>query len=150
MSAITALHRGRRRAEALMVDRAVVRRKTDESINEDFEVIPVYEIIYGAPVNGVCGAPVKLQTYEGHEVEREATGQTVIQQRSTVHFPAGAFLTMPGDIVTVVASFDPLLVGRSWRIVQEYPVKTFMTAYRVFVDETIGEPVPPLPEIEEG
>ena len=133
-----------------MTDRAVVRRKTGETTNAAFEVIPVYDIIYGAPVGGVYGARMKLQTYEGHEVERESAGQTVVQQRSSAHFPVGALHVVPGDIVTVVASFDPLLVGRSWRIVQEYPVKTYATAYRVFVDENIGERVPPLPEIEEA
>ena len=124
-----------------MRDRGVVRRKVGETENEAFEVIPVYEIVYGQPVDGVYGAPVKLQTYEGHEVEREATGQTVVQQRSSAHFPVGSFHPLPGDVLTLVSSFDPLLVGRSWRIVQEYPVKTFMTAYRVFVDENIGEEV---------
>lgn len=116
-----------------MQDRAVVRRKTGETTNEDFEVVPVYDVIYRGRV--------KIQTYEGHEVEREAAGQTVVQQRSSAHFPVGGFHPLPGDVLTIVSSFDPLLEGRSWRIVQEYPVKTFATAYRVFVDENIGEEV---------
>lgn len=117
-----------------MQDSCTVCRKTGETVDEDtFEVVPVYETVYEGRV--------KLQTYEGHEVAREAAGQTVVQQRSSAHFPVGAFHPLPGDIVTVVAAFDPLLVGREWRIVQEYPVKTFATAYRVFVDENVGEEV---------
>lgn len=137
MSAIYQVMRGRRAAERLMVDRAAVRRKTGETVGENtWQTVPVYETVYVGRM--------KLQTYEGHEVDREAAGQIVVQQRSTIHFPVGSFRSKPGDIVTVTESFDPLLVGRSWRIVQEYPVKTFATAYRVFVDENIGEIVPPL------
>ena len=134
MAAIDAITRARRRAEALMQDLCTVRRKTGETVDEDtFEVVPVYETVYEGRV--------KLQTYEGHEVEREAAGQSVVQQRSSAHFPVGGFHPLPGDVLTIVSSFDPLLEGRSWRIVQEYPVKTFATAYRVFVDENIGEEV---------
>ena len=143
MASLAVTLRGRHAAESLMRDVCVVRRKTGESVDEvSFEVTPTYDTIYTGRV--------KMQTYEGHETERESAGQTVVQQRSSAHFPVGALHVVPGDIVTVVAAFDPLLVGRSWRIVQEYPVKTFMTAYRVFVDENIGERVPPLPEIEEA
>ena len=118
-----------------MVDSCTVRRKTGEAVDEvTFKVTPIYETVYTGRV--------KMQTYEGHEVAREAAGQTVVQQRSSAHFPVGALHVVPGDVVTVTASLDPLMVGRSWRIVQEYPVKTFATAYRVFVDENIGEEVP--------
>ena len=117
-----------------MQDLCTVRRKTGETVDEDtFDVVPVYETVYEG-----C---VKIQTYEGHEIERQAVGQSVVQQRSSAHFPVGAFRPLPGDVLTIVSSFDPLLEGRSFRIVQEYPVKTFMTAYRVFVDENIGEEV---------
>ena len=118
-----------------MQDSCTVRRKTGETVDEDtFDVVPIYETVYTGRV--------KMQTYEGHEVERESAGQTVVQQRSSAHFPVGSFHPIPGDILTITASHDDLLVDRAFRIVQEYPVKTFATAYRVFVDENIGEEVP--------
>ena len=117
-----------------MVDSCTVRRKTGEAVDEvTFKVTPIYETVYEGRV--------KMQTYEGHEVAREAAGQTVVQQRSSAHFPVGSFHPIPGDILTITASHDDLLVDRAFRIVQEYPVKTFATAYRVFVDENIGEEV---------
>ena len=135
MAALAVTLRGRRAAESLMLDTCTVRRKSGETVAEvTFEVTPTYDTIYTGRV--------KMQTYEGHEVEREAAGQLVVQQRSSAHFPVGALHVVPGDVVTVTASLDPLMVGRSWRITQEYPVKTHATAYRVFVDENIGEPVP--------
>ena len=79
----------------------------------------------------------KLQTYEGHEQTLPAGPSTVVQQRMTIHFPAGAFACLPGDLATCTASRDPLLVGRKFRITQAYPVKEHATSYRVFVDELI-------------
>ena len=129
----------RRRAERLMTAECVVRRPTGEMVTdpETFELIPEYTVVY----QGRC----KPQTYDPHEMAREVAGGTQIVQRSNVHFPVGAFRSKTGDVITVTDSTDPLLVGRSYQIVQEVPVKEHATAYRVFVDENLGEEVPPWP-----
>lgn len=118
-----------------MTATCVVRRLNGTTLTEDFEVVPNYDVLY----LGRC----KSQTFEGYEQTSESAGATVTVQRSSVHFPVGAFRTAPGDVVTVVSSTDPLLVGKSMRIVQDYPVKEHATAYRVFVDENVGQEVPP-------
>lgn len=132
-----ALSRGRRMAEKLMTDTCVIRRATGEMVeNPDFTVSPAYETVY----TGKCRA----QTYEGHETTLTAAEGTNVVQRSTVQLPVGEYSPRPGDIVTFTSSHDPLLVGRHFRIVQRYPVKSHATAYRVFVDENVTENLPPL------
>lgn len=130
---------GRAAAERLMLDQIGIRRPTGATVTDPvtLKVTRVYDVIYEGKA--------KLQTYEGHEVTRDVVSATDVQQRSSVHFPVGALRTKPGDVVTVLSSVDTLLVGRSYRIVQDYPVKTHATAYRVFVDENVGEEVPPWP-----
>ena len=129
---------GRALAESLMTDQIVVRRKTGDTYTDPdtFEVIPVYEVVYQGQA--------KIQTYEGFETNSETAGASVTVQRSQVHFPVGAADVHIGDVVTIIAgSSDPLLVGRSYRVAQHAPVKTHATAYRVFIDENVGEEVPP-------
>lgn len=132
-----AVAEGRAEAEAIMTAQCVVRRPIGEPVNNpDFTVSRSYEVVY----NGKA----KPTTYEGHETTVVAGESSHVVQRSTVHFPVGAFSPIPGDIVTITYSRDALLIGRSFRVVQQYPVKEHATAYRVFVDENIGEFVPPL------
>ena len=128
----------RAEAEARMTAHCVIRRPDRETVtNPDFTVTTGYDTVY----TGRC----RMQTYEGHEQALVAGAATHVVQRSTVHLPVGVFQPLPGDIVTITAEpVDPLLVGRHFRVVQQYPVKSHMTAYRVFVDENITEPVPPL------
>lgn len=125
-----AMRAGRKRAESLM-STAVwrVERTTGETELVDYEPVPVREVIYHGPA--------KLQTYEGHERTVDAGPSTVVEQRSSLHFPVGSFLSKPGDLATCEDSLDPLIVGRQFRITQTYPVKEYATAYRVFVDEVI-------------
>lgn len=139
MAVLDAVRRGRRAAERLMTDQCVVRRPTGETATDPdtFEVHPVYEVVYESRV--------KVQSYEGYERAAESAGASVTVQRSSVHFPVGAFRTRPGDVVTITAATDAFLVGRSFRVVQEAPYKSLATAYRVFVDENVGEEVPPWP-----
>lgn len=117
-----------------MVDTWSVRRLTGEMVtNPDFTVTPESVEVYRGKA--------KLQTYEGHETTVTSAGATVSIQRSSLHVPVGAFRSQPGDIATCVESLDPLLEGRQFRIVQDYPVKTMATSYRMFVDEAGGDPV---------
>lgn len=129
-----------------MTDQCVIRRPTGELATDPdtFEVTPVYDTVYdpaAEPHKGRC----KMQTYEGHETQRESAGATVTVQRSRIDLPVSSYRTQPGDVATLLRARDPLLVGKSFRIVQEYPVKSHASAYRVFVDDNVGEEVPPWP-----
>lgn len=127
---IAAVRAGRRRAESLMSSAVWrVERNTGETELVDYEPVPVREVIYRGPA--------KLQTYEGHERPVVVGPSTMVEQRSSIHFPVGSFLSKPGDLATCEDSLDPLLIGRQFRITQTYPVKEYATAYRVFVDEVI-------------
>ncbi len=127
---IAAMRAGRRRAESLMgTSEWLVERATGETELVDYEPVPVREVIYEGKG--------KLQTYEGHERPVPVGPSTMVEQRSSIHFPVGSFLSKPGDLATCTKSLDPLLVGRQFRITQTYPVKEYATAYRVFVDEVI-------------
>lgn len=135
----------RSQAEELMTDQCVIRRPTGEVVTDPvtLEPIPTYVVVYDPdddPHRGKC----KLQTYEGHEAARQIAGAAQVVQRSSIHLPAGAYITQPGDIATMLAARDSLLIGKSFRMVQEYPVKSHATAYRVFVDDNIGSVVPPV------
>lgn len=129
--------RGRRLAEKGMTASLVVRRPTGKLIeNPDWTVSPEYLVIYEGKG--------KITTYEAHETTVVAGEATHVVQRSSAHFPVGSLAPLPGDVVTVLAEpVDPLLVGRSFRIVQQYPTRSHATAYRVFIDDNVGEDVPP-------
>jgi hypothetical protein len=121
----------RRAAESLMTASCQVYRKTG-SRRDGVRVVAVWELVYEGRA--------KVQTYEGHErTVGGVTGASTVEQRSSLHVPVGAFRPMPGDVARITASTDPLMVGRLWRIVQQYPVKEHATAYRAFVDELVGD-----------
>lgn len=125
-----ALPRLRREAEALMATSEwEVERLTGEDSLDGYEPIMTFERVYLGPG--------KLQTYEGHERPATTGPATVVEQRSSIHFPVGSFRSRPGDVATCRKSHDPFLVGRKFRITQAYPVKELATAYRVFVDEVV-------------
>lgn len=128
MGAMRAVRRGRQMAERLMIDTWRIDRPTGKMVtNPDFTVTPELVTVYEGKG--------KLQTFEGHETTVTAAAGTVSVQRSSLHVPVGALRSQPGDIATCVTSLDPLLEGRRFRIVQDYPVKTMATSYRMFVDE---------------
>lgn len=130
-SPLSALPAMRAMAESLMTAQCVVRRKAGER-RDGVRLVVQWEKVY----EGRC----KLQTYEGHERTAAGSASTsLVEQRSSVHFPVGAFLPNPGDVVQLTASTDRLLLGRIWRITQRYPVKEHATSYRAFVDELIGD-----------
>ncbi|HLR96185.1 MAG TPA: DUF6093 family protein, partial [Jiangellaceae bacterium] len=96
---------GRAAAERLMVDRCVIRRPTGEYVTDPdtHEVFPEFDVIYV----GKC----KIATYEAFEQERESAGLTQIINRVRVDIPVGAAETLPNDVVTLLESNDPMLVG---------------------------------------
>ena len=106
-----------------------IERETGEVTEQGYKLVPVREVVYLGPG--------KLQTYEGYERTAAIGPSSAVEQRMTLHLPWGSLRVKPGDLATCVASLDPLLIGRAFRVTQEYPVKEHATAYRVFVDELI-------------
>ena len=120
---------GRRAAEALMTSTWLVERLTDDAPLVGFTPTPMRSTVYEG--RG------KLQSYEGQERRATVESASVTVQRLAIHFPVGSFATEPGDVATCTASTDPAMVGRSFRIVQAWPVKEHATAYRVSVEEVL-------------
>ena len=144
MAVGAALHSGRIAAERLMTDQCVIRRPTGNMVTdpETFEDVPELLVIYDprlAPHFGKC----KVQTYEAFEQERESAGLTQIINRLRVDIPVGAARVMPEDVVTVLESHDPLLVGQSYRLTVQAPYKSHATAYRIHAELNVGLEVPP-------
>jgi hypothetical protein len=122
------INSGRRAAERLMLDHITIDRVTspaaDPMTGKD---IPEYMRVYEGKG--------KIQSFAGYEESREVISHSAVVQRMTVHLPVGAYQASVGDVVTIVDStVDPMLNGRKFRITQEAPIKTFATAYRIFVD----------------
>ena len=127
-----------------MNDRCVVRRRTGESATDPdtFVVTPVYEVVYG-PDSEPHRGRFKVNAYEAFEQERDVAGATNIINRVRCDFPVGSAHFLPGDIVTVLESVDPMMVGRDLRLTVEAPYKTHATAYRIFSEVNVSEVVPP-------
>lgn len=137
------LRRGRRWAEQLMTDRCVVRRPTGKYVTDPVTLkdVPELEVVYHPDAEPHKGR-MKVQAYEAFEQERESAGLTQIINRVRVDFPVGSAHFMPNDIVTVLESYDPRLVGRHLRLTVEAPYKTHASAYRVFAEVNVGMEVP--------
>lgn len=117
----------REQAELLMTDLVEIRRVVGTSVDpltgrDEAELEMVY--------NGKA----KLSSFEGYEASREVVLHSSVTQRMSIHIPVGAYRSSVGDVVRIVHSSDPLLVGREYRVTQEAPFKTHATAYRIFVD----------------
>jgi len=116
-------------AESLMTDTCVVRRVAGVTVDSlTGKETPTYVQQYAGP----C----KVQSTALESRTPEVIGHTATVQHLAVHFPVGAFAMLPGDVVEITASaVDPMLAGREFRTVEELPVKTYATAYRVSVEE---------------
>ena len=119
-----------------MTAECVIRRATGGTVtNPDFTVTPEYGDVY----IGKC----KPQSFRPQESTPEVAGATSVVIRSEVHLPVGALQVLAGDIITIIASVDPLLVGRSYRVAADEPTVEHATAYRVPVTRVVGEEVRP-------
>lgn len=136
MNSLRVVAAGRRAAERLMTARCVVRRITGtETVG--FEEVPVYEVIY----EGIC-KPQTFRPQESNVGSLSGSSQTVT--RSEVHFPVGQFVAQVGDVITVTEStHNALLVGKSFRVVDDDLVTEQPTAYHVPVTRNAAEPVVP-------
>ena len=132
------LARGRRAAASVTDDRWVIRRPTGETVRIGFRDVRELLVVYTGPA--------RLQTYEGHERPAGAASlASVTVQRAKLYVPiVGDYRPVPGDVATCIhAPHDPQLVGMSVQVTQEAPYKSTATAYRIYVDDVVGDDVPP-------
>ena len=127
MTATSLLLRGRRAAEALMVDTLTVSRPGDP---DPLTGLPALTPIYTGPG--------KVQTYEAQEANPEAGGHVFTEQRYRVDIPVGSCSPAVGDVVTVaVATLDPGPPVRTYRVAALLH-KTYATAQRLGVEEVVA------------
>ena len=128
MSAATAIARGRRMAESLMLDTVRVTRISGEPdpVTGEAERVTVYE------------GKAKLQNQSQYEQDYVAGNRVGTLQRSLVHLPVGSFQMRDGDLCTFLTSPAPFVAGQVYRLTGEAPYKTLETAYRVYADQEVA------------
>ena len=131
MTAATALARGRRAAEALMVDACTITRPGGEPVWDEASMS------YTTPDgSAVYDGPCRVQLSAAMANTPEAGDRVLVAQRSTVSVPMGVTGVAVDDVVTVTASVhDPDLVGNRYRVRSLF-AKTHATARRLEVEET--------------
>lgn len=132
MSAVNITKRGRRAAERLMVDACAITRVTGQPgpLNPDTGVRDP------APTDTVYAGKCRVQTYEAHESTPDSGEHVYTVQRYAIHLPVAVDVKVDDQITVTASVLDPLLVGRSYRVVGLLH-KTFATANRVAVDEIV-------------
>lgn len=129
---ITALARGRRAAENLMVDECTVTRPGSGD--------PVWnETSMGydpPPPTTVYAGRCRVQLSAAMANTPEAGERVLVVQRATVSVPVDVTGIAVGDTVTITAAaHDPDLVGSTYRVRSLF-AKTHATARRLEVEET--------------
>ncbi|TDE02838.1 DUF6093 family protein [Jiangella asiatica] len=133
------LMRGRRRAEALMIDSCRIRRPTGRTTGPDGVVTTTYDLIYplpGAqpPVDGRC----RIQTNDPYEQRPEAGEHSFTVVRDILQLPMAVVVVRVDDVVDqVVSEMDPALAGRIWRVAAPSR-KTHQTMRRFYIAEVAG------------
>lgn len=89
-----------------------------------------------APVATVYAGKCRVQTYEAHESTPDSGEHVYTVQRYAIHLPVTADVKVDDQITVTASVLDPVLVGRSYRVVGLLH-KTFATANRVAVDEIV-------------
>jgi hypothetical protein len=133
MSATTAIRRGRRAAEALMVDTCTITRGTGEQVFDPATgqyVTTAGELLYTGPCR------VKPQNNADRVVE--AGGQAVSLWPFVVSVPVSEVSFEVDDLVTVTASvLDPALVGKVLRV-RQVALGSHLTARRLGCEVDAG------------
>ncbi|RSN65421.1 hypothetical protein DMH01_03320 [Amycolatopsis sp. WAC 04182] len=128
MSALAAVMRGRRRAEALMLDTCRIRAVTGTTTDPDGVVTPTYgPVVY----TGKC----KIQNWRSFPSNPDAGEHQWTVTPTFLHLPvatSGAVAT--GMFVEILTAVDPLNVGRQFRL-RSSDRKSLMTAVRFQVEE---------------
>lgn len=132
MSAPAALRRGRVAAEQLMVDACTVRR-AGPAVTDP--VTGVVTATWTTVYTGQCKVAESTGFGAGSALP-EAGEHAYTVQRYVLHLPASVTAPVEGDVATITAAqLDASLVGREYRIVEEF-AKSFATARRFEVEET--------------
>lgn len=132
MNIFAALARGRRRAEALMIDTCRVYRPSDEVVTDPVtgEVTAVQESVYV----GKCKIQAQRMQFPEY---LEAGEHRYVSAPTEVHFPVDTPDIKALDIIEITASYDPNNVGRKF-VVQTDDRKSLQTAVRVIVKEYLA------------
>ena len=131
MDAASLLLRGRRAAEALMIDTCRITRRTGELVTdpETGEVTNSTETVYEGP----C----KVQSSNSSTASPEAGGAVFTVVSRQVHIPVNAAQVRDGDEVTITASaLNSFTVGKVYRV-EGFTPDTFDTAFRLPVKEIL-------------
>lgn len=126
--ALRLARRGRRKAEALMLDTCLIQRPGD-AVTVDADVTTPYTTVY----EGKC----KLQSQRPWPSNPDAGGHQWTVVPLELHLPVTASGIQPDDLVEITASVDGLNVGRKLSI-QAADRKTLQTALRFLVKEIAG------------
>jgi hypothetical protein len=119
--------RGRRAAEALMVDTCRITNVTGTVDNPDGSVTKTTETIY----EGKC----RLQTFDPYERTPQSTEVELTIRRDVLQLPMSATGISTGHKVEYLTSaLDPDLPGRTFRITGPAR-KTHQTMRRMYVEE---------------
>ncbi|GHJ11212.1 hypothetical protein TPA0907_55790 [Micromonospora humidisoli] len=111
----SALARGRRAAERLMVDRCVVRRRTGDTSDDDGNITPTWQTVYPPPDgSGRC----RLRQPTAMPRPDEAGEAVALMLRRELQLPISAVGVQADDVVTMTASrHDPDAAGRTFVVV---------------------------------
>ena len=132
MSALGAVLRGRRRAEALMRDVCTIRPVTGHATDPDTGVVT--PTLGAAVYTGKC----KLQAQRPFPSTPDAGEHLWTVGPLYLHLPiVGSEQVATGHEVVITASVDPANVGRIFRV-KSGDRKTYGTAFRVLVEEVSG------------
>lgn len=130
ISATALLARGRRAAEALMVDQCTIRRRTGETTDDDGNVVPAYADLYA----GKC----RVQQPNAQAQPADVGEDYLLLLRLEVQVPMSVVGLEVGDEITVTTSVhDPDLSGRVF-VVRDLAHGSHKTARRVGVTERTG------------
>lgn len=121
------LARGRRAAEALMVDTCTIRRGTGETTGPGGVITPTYDELY----SGKC----RVQQPNAQATEQNPGEQYALMLRLEVQLPMSVTGLRAEDQITIDSSLhDPDLADRVF-IIRDLAHKTHATARRVGVQE---------------
>jgi len=128
MSAAAVTLRGRRMAEAQMVDACTIKRPTGTTTDADGKAHTTFSPVY----SGKC----RIQTNDPYESRPEVGEHVSTVLRDVLQVPMSVVGVQAGDVVVVTASaLDPDLVGREWRVAGPSR-KTHQTMRRFYIAES--------------
>lgn len=121
------LARGRRAAEALMVDACTIRRRTGETVGPGGVVTPTYTTVY----SGRC----RWQQQAAQAAQQDVGEDYMLMLRLEVQLPMSVTGVQTEDeIVCDSSTHDPDLVGRVF-VVRDLAHKSHATSRRIGVVE---------------